>query len=138
MEFNDFDEIEQPIGFLYTISGLSNEFKVTHRALRYYEQKGLLSPLRSGQQRLYSYRDRARLQVILHSKRFGLTIAEIKELLDLYEPAGENRLQITKAIEIGERQLALLKLERDEVDSSIKGLERTLLCLREKISEVEG
>jgi DNA-binding transcriptional MerR regulator len=69
----------------YTIRQLCLEFKCTPRALRFYEDKGLLNPARDGMNRVYSYRDRARLQLILRGKRVGLSLAEIGEILDLYD-----------------------------------------------------
>jgi DNA-binding transcriptional MerR regulator len=69
----------------YTISQLAREFEVTPRALRFYEDKGLLTPRRDGMNRVYSHRDRAKLQLILRGKRVGLSLIEIKEILDLYK-----------------------------------------------------
>jgi len=69
----------------FTIRNLCNEFKATPRALRFYEDKGLLSPAREGLNRVYSHKDRVRLQLILRGKRVGLSLSEIRELLDLYD-----------------------------------------------------
>ena len=69
----------------YTISQLAREFEVTPRALRFYEDKGLLTPRREGMNRVYSHRDRGKLQLILRGKRVGLSLIEIKEILDLYK-----------------------------------------------------
>jgi DNA-binding transcriptional MerR regulator len=134
MDFIDFRDDAKNTFDVYGIAEISKYFNVTPRALRFYEQKGLLSPRRNGLQRIYSSKDRARLQLILLGKRFGLSVAEIKQLLDLYEPDGTNRLQFTRAIEMGERQLSILKHEREAIDSSIKELEKTLSCLRDEIS----
>src|ERR1700760_1168825 len=84
----------------FTIRQLCQEFKCTPRALRFYEDKGLLAPARDGLNRVYSYKDRARLQLILRGKRVGLSLAEIREILDLYDKndggGTENALALAK------------------------------------------
>ncbi len=77
----------------YTIRQLCIEFKVTPRALRFYEDKGLLSPAREGLNRVYNYRDRARLTLILRGKRVGLSLSEIREILDLYKLGDDGAAQ---------------------------------------------
>ena len=73
----------------FTIRQLCREFGATPRALRFYEDKGLLAPARNGLNRVYSYKDRARLQLILRGKRVGLALAEIREILALYDSWGD-------------------------------------------------
>ncbi len=85
----------------FTISELAEEFSVTTRALRFYEAKGLLNPVRRGTRRIYGRRDRARLKLVLLGKRADLTLAEIKEILDLYDHNDGGAVQ---------RQAALVKL----------------------------
>src|SRR6188768_3981207 len=86
---SDFDAPESS-GKHYTISDLCEEFRVTPRALRFYEDEGLISPRRQGLSRVYSWRDRARLAWILRGKRVGFSLAEIREMIDLYD-LGDNR-----------------------------------------------
>jgi len=82
----------------YTIRQLCIEFKVTPRALRFYEDKGLLSPAREGLNRVYNYRDRARLTLILQGKRVGLSLSDIREILELYSPDDGNAAQSAKSL----------------------------------------
>src|SRR6185437_16679743 len=82
----------------FTIRQLCQEFKCTPRALRFYEDKGLLSPARDGLNRVYSYKDRARLQLILRGKRVNLSLAEIGEILDLYDKGDNNAAQNATAL----------------------------------------
>src|SRR5436309_10855398 len=83
----------------FTIRQLCLEFKCTPRALRFYEDKGLLAPARDGLNRVYSYKDRARLQLILQGKRVGLALAEIGEILDLYEVDDGGAQQAAKSLD---------------------------------------
>src|SRR5205807_1656319 len=75
----------------FSISELAREFDVTPRAIRFYEDQGLLAPRRAGQRRIYTPRDRTRLKLTLRGKRLGLTLAEIRELIDMYEPGRDER-----------------------------------------------
>lgn len=109
----------------YSISDLCREFDVTPRTLRFYEQKGLLRPARRGWTRLFSYRDRARLQLILRGKRVGFSLDEIKEILDLYNLRDGQLTQLRVAsVKLRER-LAALTRQRAELDQTIAELERT-------------
>ena len=89
----------------YSISELAREFDVTPRAIRFYEDQGLISPRRDGQRRIYTPRDRTRLKLTLRGKRLGLSLSEIRELIDMYEPGRDERPQL-------ERFLALLASHR--------------------------
>src|ERR1043166_2458041 len=80
----------------FTISELAREFDVTPRAIRFYEDQGLLAPRRDGQRRIYTPRDRTRLKLTLRGKRLGLTLAEIRELIDMYEPGRDERPQLER------------------------------------------
>jgi DNA-binding transcriptional MerR regulator len=93
---------------IFTISDLSSEFGLTPRTLRYYEELGLLSPLRQGEggPRLYSRRDTVRLKLILRGRRFGLSLKDIKDLLDLYDTDPTRKEQIRRTIEVGDKRIA--------------------------------
>ena len=104
----------------YTISQLAREFGVTPRALRFYEDKGLLTPMREGMNRVYSHRDRARLQLILRGKRVGLSLIEIKEILDLYKV--DQRAQAQTALKRFQARIAALESQREDVDAAIGAL----------------
>ncbi len=105
-----------------TIGELSEEFGVTARALRFYEDEALIAPERRGTQRLYSERDRARLAWILRGKRVGLSLADIKELLDLYDVGDGRRTQRLKTIERCQAQVDGLKRQRLDIDATIDEL----------------
>lgn len=92
----------------YSISDLANELDITTRAIRFYEEQGMLAPTRRGQERIYSPRDRVALKLILRGKRIGFSLAECKTLIELYDPRAGNRrqLQIMLAM-IAERRLQL-------------------------------
>lgn len=111
---------------LVGIRTMCETFDVTARALRFYEQKELLFPHREGQKRLYGRRDRARLKLILMGRRFGVNLEEIRLLLDLYDSKDQKRMQLPKAIEVGERRLAEMKAERLALDQTIQELTKEL------------
>jgi DNA-binding transcriptional MerR regulator len=104
----------------YTISQLAREFEVTPRALRFYEDKGLLTPRREGMNRVYSHRDRARLQMILRGKRVGLSLLEIKEILDLYKV--DQRAQAQTMLKRCKARVVALEAQREDVEAAIEML----------------
>jgi DNA-binding transcriptional MerR regulator len=110
-------------GDVYGITDLVNEFGVTARAIRLYEEKGLLAPRRVGSARIFSRRDRARLALILRAKAIGSSLEEIKEYLDLYGPRGEGRRQQLEYVvrKIGSK-MAELKQKRAQIDETLAEL----------------
>lgn len=98
----------------YSISELADEFGVTTRTIRFYEEKGLLSPGREGTRRIYSPADRTRLRLILRGKRLGLSLDESAEIIHMYGSPGRNRRQLELLISrIGERRAVLERQQRD-------------------------
>jgi len=98
----------------FSISELANEFDVTPRAIRFYEDHGLLAPERAGQRRIYSPRDRTRLKLTLRGKRLGLTLSEIRELIDMYEPGRDERPQLERFLAVlGSHKASLLQQRAD-------------------------
>jgi DNA-binding transcriptional MerR regulator len=106
----------------FTISDLSGEFDVTARALRFYEDEGLIAPERRGTARIYSHRDRARLAWILRGKRVGFSLGEIRELLDLYDLGDGRRLQRHATLDRCRERIALLERQKTDIDAAIAEL----------------
>jgi DNA-binding transcriptional MerR regulator len=94
-------------------------FNVTPRTLRFYEAKELLFPIRDGQRRLFTKRDRARLKLILRGKRFGFSLEEIRQLLDLYHMDDGQQTQLSKTYEMAERHLADMQAQKAELEEAI-------------------
>ena len=106
----------------FTISDLSDEFGVTARALRFYEDEGLIAPERRGTQRIYSHRDRARLAWILRGKRVGFSLGEIREMIDLYDLEDGRRVQREVSIERCRARIVLLERQKQDIDAAIAEL----------------
>lgn len=123
---------------VFRIGDLANEFDVTLRTLRFYEDKGLLTPKRVGVTRLFSKRDRARLKLILLGKRVGFSLAEVKRMIDLYDPRGKNVTQLKVALEKGEAQKRVLEEQRETVETAISELNRTIGVVKDMLNEANA
>ena len=106
-----------------TIREMSDAFQITPRTLRFYEAKELLFPVREGQKRLFTKRDRARLKLILRGKRFGFSLEEIRQLLEMYDVSDPEQTQLKETYAIAQRHLQELKNKRDELDEVIADFE---------------
>lgn len=107
---------------LLGIRQMCDAFGVTPRTLRFYESSGLLAPLRRGQARLFTRRDRARLTLILRGKRFGFSLDQLRDLLDLYDPAAGNRGQAEATLAIARERLADMRRQQAELRAAITEL----------------
>ncbi len=107
----------------FSISDLAREFDVTPRAIRFYEDQGLLSPRRDGQRRIYTPRDRTRLKLTLRGKRLGLSLSEIRELIDMYEPGRDERPQLERFLAVLDSHKASLSQQRADIEAQLTELE---------------
>ena len=122
-------------GVTFSIAALAEEFGPTTRAIRFYEDKGLLSPERKGQTRVYHPRDRARLTLIVRGKNVGLALSEIKEILSLYDHHEGCETQNRVAVGKFRKRIAQLQDQRGEIDLQIKTLEESCARLEAQIEE---
>ena len=122
----------------YSIGELCAEFGVTPRTLRFYEYKELLAPVRDGQRRLFTQRDRARLKLILRGKRFGFSLDELKDLLDLYDTDATQVTQLSATLEAARRHHAALTVKRVELTLALADLEVQMGMVRHMIDERSG
>jgi len=112
-------------GPTYSISDLAREFALTTRAIRFYEDEGLLAPRRKGQgqARIYGERERTRIKLILRGKRLGLALSEIRELFDIYATTGNERPQLVKFLQLLADRRALLHQQREDIDAVLAEIE---------------
>jgi DNA-binding transcriptional MerR regulator len=103
----------------FSISELAREFDITPRAIRFYEDQGLLAPRRDGQRRIYTPRDRTRLKLTLRGKRLGLTLSEIRELIDMYEPGRDERPQLERFLAVLEEHKASLLQQQADIEAQL-------------------
>jgi DNA-binding transcriptional MerR regulator len=122
----------QPTDDVMTIREMCDTYDVTPRTLRFYEAKELLSPIRSGTKRLFTRRDRARLKLILRGKRFGFSLEDIRQTLDLYDRDGSDDAQRKRACELAYERLAVMEAQRAELDVAIADLKAELAHAEEK------
>lgn len=107
---------------IMTIRQMCEEYSVTARTLRFYEAKELLSPIRQGQRRLYTRRDRARLKLILRGKKFGLSLEKIRQILELYNMGDKGHFQLVKSLEVAQERYVELTQQRDELNQALEEL----------------
>ena len=118
---------------IMTIRQMCDAFDVTPRTLRFYEAKELLFPIREGQKRLFTKRDRARLKLIMRGTRFGFSLEEIRQLLDLYDIGDQQQTQLRRTYEAACRHLADMERQRAELDESITDLKEQLAWAEERL-----
>jgi DNA-binding transcriptional MerR regulator len=119
----------------FTIGELAREFDVTPRTIRFYEDQGLLAPRRDGQRRVYAQRDRTRLKLTLRGKRLGLSLSEIRELIDMYEPGRDDRLQLERFLALLESHRTMLEQQRADLESQLAEIEVFEKRIRKRLAE---
>lgn len=122
----------------YTISDLAAEFDVTTRTIRFYEAEGLISPTREGQRRVFSARDRTRLKLILRGKRIGFTLAEIREIIDMYDAAPGEAGQLRHLIDRIANQRAELEARRAVIEGTLRDLDEVERNAVRRLDQLEG
>ncbi|MBL8488281.1 MAG: MerR family DNA-binding transcriptional regulator [Rhodocyclaceae bacterium] len=122
----------------FTITELSREFGITPRAMRFYEAQGLVFPRREGMQRIYSKRDRTRLKLALRGKRLGFSIAEIRELIDMYDRATDQSPQLLKFLDGLARRRAALEQQREDIEAVLAEIANAERQCREILEARKG
>ena len=122
----------------YTIGELANEFDVTSRALRLYEESDLLAPKREGTKRIYSERDRVRLRLILRAKRLGWSLAEVKEIFDLYDSSHGEEGQLVLLLEKLEERRKFLKMQQLDIENSLEDLENISANAEQALADIRA
>ena len=123
---------------LMTIREMCDAYDVTPRTLRFYEAKELLFPIREGQKRLFTHRDRARLKLIIRGKRFGFSLEEIRQLLELYKRGEEQVTQLEKTYEVAQTRMDDLVRQRDELNAAIADLAKQMKWGERMISSMKS
>ena len=121
----------------FRIGDLSREFGVSLRTLRFYEDRGLLSPERRGTTRIYSRRDRMRLRLVLLAKLLGFSLTEAKQIIDLYYQEGGARKQLTVALERFEEQREILEDQKREIEESLEAMSITTQFVRSRLAALD-
>ena len=122
----------------YSIGEMCDAFEVTPRALRFYEDEKLISPERRGTARLYTDRDRGRLTWILRGKRVGFSLADIRELLDLYDVGDHQRTQMAATLDRCRERIGALQRQKQDIDATIEELDSFCADLNTRLQQQEG
>jgi DNA-binding transcriptional MerR regulator len=122
----------------FSIRNLADEFDITTRTIRFYEDKGLMTPTRAGQRRIYSKRDRARLKLILRGKRLGFSLDEIQHLVDLYETPDDERPQLEKYLETLSRHKQTLLQQKQDLEKTLEELTQAEADCRAQIQRLNS
>ena len=121
----------------YSISELANEFDITTRTIRFYEDKGLLAPDRQGSSRVYAPSDRTKLKLILRGKRLGMSLEESRKLIEMYDPAGSNIAQLEALQQQVVERRTLLKTQMRELKKMLKELDEAELRCQSEILRIK-
>ena len=121
----------------YSIGELAKEFDITPRSIRFYEEQDLLSPERTGQTRIYCNKDRVRLKLILRGKRLGFSLAEIKNLFELYDSNANSMLQLEAMLQMTEQKRAILRQQLDDIQMLMNELDEVEKRCRDELSDIQ-
>ena len=122
----------------FTITALAQEFDVTPRAIRFYEDMGLLEPARAGRNRVYSQRDRTRLKLTLRGKRLGLALQEVRQLVDMYDSPADTAPQLQAFLALLAEHRRQLELQRDDIDATLREIARHEARSRRLLAGISG
>ena len=129
-----FYEVKVPVSQQYTITELAKEFDITTRAIRFYEDQGLLSPKREGQKRIYNQKDYTTLKLILRGKRLGWSLAESRDLIQMYNPDSNNQEQYLKVLEKVQESRERLQQQMHDIEIMLMELDEHEQRVKEAMS----
>ena len=121
----------------YAIGELAKEFDITPRSIRFYEEQGLLSPKRTGQNRIYDNKDRVRLKLILRGKRLGFSLAEVKTLFEMYDANPNSAVQLEAMLAMTEKKRAVLHQQLEDIQMLMTELDDVEARCREELEELK-
>ena len=121
----------------YTIGELAREFDITPRSIRFYEEQSLLSPKRTGQNRIYCNKDRVRLKLIMRGKRLGFSLAEIKNLFESYDSNPNSSVQLQTMLQLTEQKRAVLRQQLDDIQMLMNELDEVETRCREELADLQ-
>jgi len=122
----------------YAIGELAEEFGITSRTLRVYEEQGLLDPQREGTRRIYNERNRVRLRLILRGKRLGWSLSEIRESFDLYDSSLGEAAQLEAMLEKLQQRRTALLAQREDIDNALRDLDQVEANARQSLDEIRA
>ena len=119
-----------------TIGELAKDFDITPRSIRFYEEQGLLSPQRTGLNRVYTAKDKVRLKLVLRGKRLGFSLAEIKKLFELYDTSNNSAAQLQAMLALTEQKRAILEQQLDDIQMLMNELDEVETRCREELADL--
>jgi len=122
----------------FAISDLAREFGITPRTIRFWEDQGILAPEREGSKRIFTRRDRARLKMALRGKRLGLSLAEIKDLIGMYESTEDETPQLLECLRIMEKRRAALEQQREDIEAMLAEIGQFETLCHEELARREA
>lgn len=121
----------------FTIGELAKEFDITPRSIRFYEEQGLITPSRTGRNRIYNNKDRVRLKLILRGKRLGFSLAEVNNLFELYDTNPDSAIQLETMLSMTEQKRAVLRQQLEDIQMLMGELDEVEARCREELAELK-